>query len=133
MISKFTIVLCLVAAAAASVIPSNESSHDLVFNYNNLSQKSNPNARYHIIIGGRLYDDVEQFQESVQGKSGIKVRFNINPYLLINAVVVIDNNSKGNGDFPLVVEGGIGKNYITLQFLSESGQDVDFFVSIYGH
>ncbi|KAK0168622.1 hypothetical protein PV327_002400 [Microctonus hyperodae] len=107
MISKYTILLCLVATAAASVIPSIESSHDLVFNYNNLTQKTNPNSRYHIVIGSRLYDDVLQFEEVVQGKSGIKVRFNINPNLLINAVTVIDKNLKGNGDFPVVVEGGI--------------------------
>lgn len=133
MISKYVVVVSLLlAVAAASTIPSKEQSTDLVFNYNEVTH-SKSNERYHLVFGKRLYGDVLQFEERVQGQSGLRVRFNIESNLLINAVTVVDLNQHGNGDYPILVDGGIDSNYIILQFLSAGQKDVDFFVTIYGH
>lgn len=91
-----------------------------------------------VIVGSRVYNDHLLQREFLKVPSKmlqvVKSRktYTGDNYSKITQVRLLDQNKNGNGATAVVVNGGPGLSYVTVDFKSVRGHSIDFIIEIYG-
>ncbi|KAJ8974940.1 hypothetical protein NQ317_012920 [Molorchus minor] len=69
------------------------------------------------------------------GKSHVSanIRVNVDGDVYINCVNIYDQVSDGKGGYPSFSAGGVGRNFVEFNVMTDYGKGFHFFIQIYGH
>ncbi|XP_063995091.1 probable salivary secreted peptide [Diachasmimorpha longicaudata] len=132
MFSKCTFVLAvLLAVFFTNYAPSN------AYSYSQSYAANNANKSHHLIVGRRLSGDSVTYQENIVKSSKlwqivtVQKTFYAARNERITQVVALDQKTNGNGAYASIVEGGPGRNDVTIRFKSQRGHGINFIVQLY--
>ena len=93
---------------------------------------------HHLEVGGRPFADHLLAKEHIFKSSKIlrvitdTWTYSGGPYTNITFIKALDQKDNGDGAHAAIINGGIGRNTVTLKFKSERNHGIDFMVEIYG-
>ncbi|XP_003423804.1 probable salivary secreted peptide [Nasonia vitripennis] len=91
-----------------------------------------------LIVGSRIPGDHLLQREFLKVPSKIlqvvkeRKTYTGDNYSKITQVRLLDQNKNGNGATAIIVNGGPGLSYVTVDFKSVRGHSIDFIIEIYG-
>lgn len=130
MIGKFVYLLAFLVSIAA--VANGEPVPSQIGNY------AATNASHNLIVGARQPGDSLVLRQSVIKSSSwmqivtVQQTFNSTYYRpRITQIRALDQKTNGNGAFASLLNGGPGRNNVTMRFKSQRGHGINFIVELY--